>query len=53
MGIIETLIIVLVVLFLIGLAMHLLIWLTWPFLILALILLVIKFIRKVFRKIAK
>lgn len=52
MGIIETLIVILAILFLIGLAMHLLLWLTWPLLILAVILLIIKFFRKLVRKIS-
>lgn len=53
MGLIEALIVILVVLFLLGFALHLIIWLTWPFLILAIILLIIRFLRKAFRKVAK
>lgn len=53
MGILETLIIVFLALFLIGLIISVTIWLMWLFLILAIILFVIKIIKKAARRLKK
>lgn len=52
MGFIETLIIILVGLFLIGLILHLVLWLTWLFLILAAGFGIYRFFKKWIRKLS-
>ncbi len=50
MGILETLIIVFLGLFLVGLILSVTIWLMWLFLILAIVMFVVRLVRSIVRK---